>query len=349
MIRILIADDSMVISLMLKAILNAENDFEVIGLARNGEEAIQMAQKLKPDLITMDIRMPVMDGFEATDEIMSTIPTPIVVVSSSVDAEELRITFRAIEKGALAVIEKPFGSKHPDFEKGRRDMVHTIRAMASVKVVTRDKRTRRIQSLKKRHTEKIIAKPFEMVAIGCSTGGPQVLREILPSLPANFPSPIVIVQHISRGFMPGLVTWLNSSCSMHVKVAEHEEFLHPGTIYFAPDDKHLLINRCHNAQLATYLSENPPVGQFRPSATPLMQSAAKACGELAIGILLTGMGDDGASGLLTLRQAGGHTLVQDKESSVVYGMPAVALKINAVDKVVDLNEIASYLEKVVQR
>ncbi|PJA32690.1 MAG: chemotaxis response regulator protein-glutamate methylesterase [Zetaproteobacteria bacterium CG_4_9_14_3_um_filter_53_7] len=345
MIRILIVEDSIVVSMLLKGMLAAESDFEVVGHARNGEEGVRLARELKPDLITMDIRMPVMDGFEATCQIMSTNPIPIVVISSSVDAEELRITFRAIEMGALAVIEKPFGPRHPDYEKGRHDMIQIIRAMAGVKVVRRNRKVGRVRPDEVFQRTIKIRKSFELVAIGCSTGGPQVLKSILSELPASFPLPVVVVQHISRGFVQGLASWLNSVSPLHVKMAEQGEPLLPGFVYIAPDDKHLLVTR-HGSRLIASLSAAPPVGQFRPSATPLMQSVATACGEMAIGMLLSGMGDDGAAGLLELRQAKGHTLVQDQASSVVYGMPGSALKLDAVDEVVNLNEIPSYLQKV---
>jgi len=343
----LVVEDSIVVSMLLKSMLNAEADFEVIGHARNGEEGVRLARELKPDLITMDIRMPVMDGFEATCEIMRSNPVPIVVISSSVDAEELRITFRAIEMGALAVIEKPFGPKHPDYDKGRQQMIQTVRAMASVKVVMRDRKASRVLAAEVFQRSITVHKRFELLAIGCSTGGPQVLKSILSSLPAEFPLPIVVVQHISHGFVQGLASWLDSVSALRVKVAVHGEPLLPASVYIAPDERHLLVARC-GSRLTASLSDAPPVGQFRPSVTPLMQSVATSCGEMAIGMLLSGMGDDGAAGLLALRQAKGHTVVQDQASAVVYGMPGSAIKLNAVDEVVNLGEIPSYLQKVVK-
>jgi len=347
MIRILIVEDSIVVSMLLKAMLAAERDFEVVGHARNGKEGVALAQELKPDLITMDIRMPVMDGFEATCEIMSSNPIPIVVISSSVDAEELRITFRAIEMGALAVIEKPFGPKHPDYDRGRRNMIQTIRAMASVKVVRRNRKNDRVRPVDVCRHRAPLKRPYELIAIGCSTGGPQVLKSILSALPAGFPLPIVIVQHISHGFVLGLASWLNSISPLEVKVVRHAEPLLPGTVYIAPDDRHLLVTRSGSGLHAS-LSDAPLVGQFRPSATPLLQSVATTCGEMAIGMLLSGMGDDGAVGLLALHQAKGHTLAQDQASSVVFGMPGSAIKLNAVDEVLGIDEIASYLDAAVQ-
>lgn len=348
MIRILICEDSPVIALLLKAIFEHEPDFNVVGHAKNGRECVQMAHELKPNLITMDIRMPVMDGFEATRVIMSSSPIPIVVVSSSVNDEELKITFRAIEEGALSVIEKPHGMNHPNFETIRRELVETVRAMADVKLIRRS-------SPKKLRTADIVRIPaspnasaYELVAIGCSTGGPQVLQQVLSSLPVNFPVPIVIAQHISRGFIGGMVSWLSGHTLLRVKEAQQGETLLAGTVYFAPDDSHLQIAR--NSQgLTAQLKQDPPVNGFRPAATPLLQSAAQTCKKNAIGALFSGMGCDGAEGLLAIRRAGGHTLVQDPESAVVYGMPGAAVALDAVDEIVKLNRIAAYLAHLVQK
>lgn len=348
MIKILICEDSPVVALLLKAIFEREPDFKVIGLAKNGREGVQMAHELKPDLITMDIRMPKMDGFEATRMIMESKPIPIVVVSSSVDDEEMKITFRAIEEGALSVIEKPHGINHPDFGAIRRELVETVRAMASVKLI------RRISLRKPRSTEMASipafteAGAYELVAIGCSTGGPIALQQVLPSLPVNFPVPIVIAQHISRGFIGGMVSWLGGHTLLRVKEAQQGEPLLAGTVYFAPDDAHLLIARNSNG-LAAQLRQGPPVNGFRPSATPLLESVAQTCGKSAIGAIFTGMGCDGAEGLLALRRAGGHTIVQDPESSAVYGMPGAAIALDAVDEIVKLDRIAAYLSNLVQK
>lgn len=342
MIRILIVEDSDVVSLLLKTIIDNEADMQVIGQARNGREAVQMAHDLKPDLVTMDIRMPVMDGFEATRLIMSTDAVPIVVISSSVDDEELKITFRAIEEGALAVIEKPMGFNHPRFEEMHRELIETVRSMAEVKVVQRIERFSKdavdifeaaIQQRTKAH---------EIIAIGCSTGGPQALLAILSKLPLGFPIAIVVAQHISKGFIGGLVTWLRGNSLLNILVAEDNQPLLPGTVYFAPDNYHLHVVRGQNG-LVTKLSEGVEVNGFKPSATPLFKSVAKTCNGRGVGVLLTGMGSDGAEGLLEMRQAGSHTLVQDEASAVVYGMPGAAIAIDAVDQVLQLDKMPSYL------
>ena len=348
MIRILIAEDSDVVALLLKTIFEQEPDFEIVGHARDGREAVKMSHELRPDLITMDIRMPKMDGFEATRMIMADNPLPIVVVSSSVDNEELRITFRAIEEGALAVIEKPRGFGHPDFEMIRSELVDTVRAMAEVKVVRRRPLKRKIEDVD--IFEKAIVQKTQahhIVALGCSTGGPQALQHILSSIPMGFPVPIVITQHISKGFISGLVHWMRGNTLLDVKLAEHNEPLQAGTIYFAPDDHHLRVKRNGNG-LTAELTQDPPMNGFRPSVTPLFQSLAQYCAGHAIAGLLTGMGGDGAQGLLEARKAKCHTFVQDEESAIVYGMPGTALALDAADQVVQLDKIASYVTSLVR-
>jgi two-component system chemotaxis response regulator CheB len=342
MIRILITEDSAVVAMLLKTIFEQEDDLEVVGHARDGREAVAMTAALHPDLITMDIRMPVMDGFEATREIMSERPTPIVVISSSVDDEELRITFRAIEEGALAVIEKPQGFGHPDFESIRRNLVNTVRAMAEVKLVRR-----------RRHPppETPRARPAapprekgecELVAIGASTGGPQALRHLLAALPREFAAPVVVVQHIGSGFLSGLVGWLNGFSGPRVRLAEHGTALRGGEIYFAPDGRHLKVERVNRRLIAT-LHGGPTIHGVRPSVEPLFESVAHACGMRAVGVLLSGMGEDGAKGLLALRRAGARTLAQSAESCVVFGMPGAAVALGAVQETLGLEAIAARL------
>ncbi len=351
MLRILIVEDSSVVAMLLEAIFQQEQDMQVVGHAKNGREGVLMAQDLKPDVITMDIRMLVMDGFEATRMIMADNPTPIVVVSSSVDDAELGITFRAIEEGALAVMEKPRGFTHPDFEEIRRDLVDTVRAMAGVKLFRRKKVAQQAVIAQKiaspSKTTRQRAKGYELLAIGCSTGGPQILQRIFSRLPADFPVPILVTQHISKGFVGGLVSWLAGNTLLTVKLAAQNEVLKAGVVYFAPDDHHLLVTRSASG-LVVDLNQAPLCNGFRPSASVMFRAVADTCQGRAIGALLTGMGVDGADGLLTLRQAGSHTVVQDEVSAVVYGMPGAAIALDAVDKKVDADKMAAYFSQMVQ-
>lgn len=342
MIKVLIVEDSDVVSMILKAMLDAEPDIEVIGRARTGYEAILLTRRLNPDLITMDIRMPEMDGLTAIREIMSTTPKGIVVISSNVD-DELHIGFRAIDEGALAVLEKPCALGDADFVSIHRAIVDTVRAMAEVKLVKRMNHGLRSQ-IRYAGWEQDSRK-FDMIAIASSTGGPQALKQILSSLPASFSLPIVIVQHISKGFVSGMVSWLNEFSLLQLKIAEDNEFLLPATVYFAPDDHHCLVNRTANG-LRINLDKASAVNGFRPSATPMFNSVAFACPHQAVGVILSGMGNDGAEGLLSMRRQGCVTLAQNEGTSIVFGMPSAAIAIDAVDDVLPLENIAEHLTKL---
>jgi len=340
MINILITEDSDVVAALLQGIFQAEPDLRVVGRARNGREAVTLAHELKPDLVTMDIRMPVMDGFEATRMIMATQPLPIVVISSSVDDEELRITFRAIEEGALAVIEKPRGLSHPDFERIRRELVETCRAMAEVKVVRRRRPQPSLAIFQPPMPRRSAG--HEVVGLALSTGGPQALSTLLAGMPVGYPLPLLVVQHISPGFVGGLVSWLRGQTLLEVCLAKADMPLQAGTVYVAPDARHLEVAR-RDGRLYTSLSSEPAVERFRPSATALFHSLARCCGATAIGGIFTGMGTDGSEGLLALHRAGGHVFAQDEESSVVYGMPGAARAAGCVDQVVPLARIPTHL------
>ncbi|RZU47732.1 two-component system chemotaxis response regulator CheB [Fluviicoccus keumensis] len=346
MIRILIAEDSRVVSVLLKTIFEQEPDMQVVGQAMNGEEAVRMARELKPDIVTMDIRMPVMDGFEATHHIMRETPLPIVVISISINDEEMNTTFRALEEGALAVIEKPVGISHPDFEDNRRDLVNTVRAMSEIRVVRRRPDT---DGHSPSFRSGLAGRRPEVIAIGCSTGGPQALLAVLKGLRADFPVPIVVTQHMTKGFVGGLIAWLQKHTPLTLRLAGDRQLLEAGAVYFAPDEHHLLVERGADGWLYTRLDQGAPTNALRPSVTRLFHSVAHAAHGAAVGVLLTGMGEDGAEGLLAMRKAGCHTIVQDNASSVVYGMPGAALAIEAVDEVVGLGKMAAYLTDAVLR
>ncbi len=343
MIKLLIVDDSETETLILKHIFQSAPDFEIVGYAKNGQEALNQVRLLKPDIVTMDVHMPLMSGIEATRLIMSECPLPIVVISSKLQDIELNASFYALEAGALSVLEKPVNINSPHFESIKNNIISTIRNMAQIKVI---KRRFTKKTLTKAHVPKV--KPlnnYELIAIGTSVGGPQALKMILSNLPDDFSLPIVIVQHMTLGFIEGFAKWLNNNIDLRVKIAEQGELLNPGIVYFAPDDFHLKVIR-KDGQLIAHLVKGELVSGFRPSATELLKSVAEVCGESAIGILLTGMGNDGAEGMLALKKAHGHTLIQDPESAVVFGMPGVALSLDAVDKIIELNRFASYLKNM---
>lgn len=345
MIKILIVDDSETETAILKTLFNSEPDFEVIACAKNGKEAVELTQLLKPDLITMDIQMPVMDGIEAIRMIMTQYPVPIIVISSKLNDESLNAAFQAMEAGALSVLDKPVNVLMPEFNKEKQKIIDTLRNMAEIKVIKRRFYTNAKNKISSLMTPEVKSNHYEIIAIGSSVGGPQALKTILAKLPHNFPVPVVVVQHMTRGYMQGFCKWLNGFTALKVQTAKNNEELQKGNIYFAPDECHLEIHR-YNQQLVAKLIPGQPISGFYPSITALFLSIAKVSGKNSIGIILTGMGNDGAKGLLELKQTKAHTLIQDEKSSVVFGMAGVALSIGAVDKVIDLNEIADYLMKI---
>jgi len=334
MIRVLVIEDSPTMRILLKNILESDADLKVIGMAPNGEEGVRQALALKPDIITMDIHMPGMDGFEATRRIMEQRPTPIVIVSSSVESSEVLITFNAMQAGALEVIEKPAATTHPDFAALRARLITTVKLMSEVKVI---RRYRSHSSARSRGEEGARAvQPYALLAVGASTGGPAALNTLFKGLPADFPLPVVVVQHMTIGFTAGLAAWLQLESPLKVKVAAEGEYLQPGTIYFAPDDTH--IQAMNRGLLG--LSKAPPVSHVRPSATVLFESVARVYGGEAIGVLLTGMGDDGARGLKAMHDRGAATIAQDEATSAVYGMPKVAVELGGANQVLPLPQIA---------
>lgn len=344
-IRVLVAEDSTTVRELLVAMFNGENNIEVVGEAKNGIEAVQLTKRLKPDVITMDIQMPVMDGFAATKEIMIEQPTPIVIVSGHMDVREITVSMQALSAGALAVLPKPRGPGDADFQTKSRELIETIKAMSQVKVVRhwreRAVRAARVPSLPPpRHGVRCRA-----VAIGISTGGPGALHQILAVLPRDFPAPILVVQHITRGFVGGLAQWLNTVTSLKVKVAEDGEHLAPGTIYLAPDDRHLGVAKHDRVAL----SDAPHIKGFRPAVTHMFASVARAFGPAVVAVIMTGMGDDGVAGLEDVRVAGGRIVAQDEASSVVFGMPGAAIEAGFVDVVLPLAAIVQQLANQVYR
>lgn len=338
MIRVLIAEDSLTAQALLGAILASDRDIQVVGKASNGLEAVEQTRNLRPDLVTMDIHMPLLDGLEATKEIMIAAPTPIVIVTGSSGARDLEGSMHALRAGALDVIAKPPGPESPTFDESARSLIATIKAMAQVKVVRHWRNEPRPVVT---HVTRTTGKPI--VAIVASTGGPAALHQLLKELPGDFHAPVLVVQHISPGFAPGLVSWLNGDSDLHVKLAEQDETLQPHTVYLAPDQQHLGVS----AQGNVVLSDAPPVAGFRPSGTYLFESVARVYGAAAVALVLTGMGEDGVAGLRAIRKAGGRTIAQDEKSCVIFGMPGAAVAAGLADHVVPLNDIASRLVELV--
>ena len=334
MFRVLIVDDSPVVREILQEWLASEKDIEVVGEAENGGSAVDLVKKLSPDLVIMDILMPGIDGLEATEIIMADHPTPILIFSSVANDQEANIAFEAISRGALDVMAKP-DSVRQNHQSIKEELIKKIRILSRIPVIRHPRG--RITARARKQEMKIISPlqvRYEVLGIGASTGGPRALHEILQHFPKNFPSPILVVQHIAKAFIEGLVNWINKDSELSVKIAKQGEKLKPATVYLAPPDLHLLVrnDRIH-------LKDTPPVNNCRPSVDVLFQSLAESYGERAVAVLLTGMGNDGAVGMKEIYERGGKTIAQDQETSLVFGMPASAIEMSVVDKVLPLGRI----------
>jgi len=344
MIKVLIVEDSAVVRQHLKNILEEDGGIRVVGMAENGEESLKFVQKQKPDVITMDINMPGMNGLDATRRIMETHPVPIVIVSASFDSSDVDKSFRAMEAGALAIVEKPLGEGHSDYDSASKTLVQTVKLMSEVKVVKRWTKSRFPRTTDIVTSEVVsgqMPNNIKAVVIGASTGGPPVLQTILSGLPREFPVPILVVQHIARGFLEGMVAWLGQTTSLPIHTAAYGDRPLPGHVYFAPDNFHMEIrgNRI-------VLNKDKPEYGIRPSVSHLFRSAANVFGENTIGVLLTGMGKDGAEELKMMKEKGAVTIVQDEESSVVYGMPGEALRLDAAIYVLPPHKMAPALKSL---
>lgn len=348
MVNVLIVEDSPVVRDFLSHILSADPEINVIGTASNGIEALEFVSQKTPDVITMDVIMPKMDGFEATRRIMETTPVPIVIVSASWDPNAVEKTFKAIEAGAVSALEKPGGLRSSDYRDKARELVQTVKLMSEVRVV------KRTPIYQKRETAACVSHAakiglngspldIKLVAIGASTGGPQALNTILSGLTDDFPPPVLIVQHIADGFVHGLIGWLNQSSAIPVKIAEHGEQILNGHAYVAPDGFHLKVSDDNRI----LLNKGDPENFVRPSVSYFFRSVGEVFGRNAIAVLLTGMGIDGADELKLMREKGAVTIAQDKDSSIVYGMPGEAARLDAAKYVLPLERIAATLKTLV--
>jgi two-component system, chemotaxis family, protein-glutamate methylesterase/glutaminase len=344
MIKVLITEDSPVVRGYLKYILGSDPDIQVVGTAQDGEEAVRMVEIHKPDVVTMDIHMPKMDGFEATRKIMESNPVPIVIVSASWNPEEVDKTFRTMEAGAVAALEKPRGMGHPNSESSVKELVQTVKLMSEVKVVRRWSKYKSgkpavPETVKTAEVEEpvTIRLDAQLLAIGASTGGPMVLQTILANLPKDFPVPVVIVQHIALGFLAGLRDWLGRGSAMPVHIAEDKQQLNPGHVYLAPDGFQMGVDRYRKVALRKDVLNYT----LCPSVSYMFRSVAESFGNKAVCVLLTGMGKDGSEEMKLIRDKGAVTIAQDQDSSVVHGMPGEAIKLDGATYVLSPEKIAS--------
>jgi two-component system, chemotaxis family, protein-glutamate methylesterase/glutaminase len=344
MIKVLIVDDSAVARELIEHILSSDPEIEVIGSARSGVEALAALEHMRPDVVTMDVQMPGIDGFETTYRIMTHHPVPVIIVTSILDPQTDSASFRTLEAGALAILPKPPGIGHRDHERTAAQLVQTVKLMSEVKVVRRS-----IRPAKPRQSELVAPAPLpatiKAVAIGASTGGPMVVRTILAALPAEFPAPLLVVQHMAGEFIGGFSEWLDNSCAIRVKVAQQGEPLRPGTAYVAPGGVEMGVE----GQRRIILARGRAGQTLCPSVAYLFHSMAEQYAEGAVGILLSGMGGDGARGLKEMKDRGALTIAQDEESCVIFGMPGEAVKLKAAQHVLPPDSIAAMLLALVKK
>lgn len=335
MIRVLIVDDSAVVRQVLTSELSKYEDIEVVGSAIDPYVAREKIIHLKPEVITLDIEMPRMDGLSFLKKLMKHYPMPVVVVSS-LTPKNSETAIKALALGAIEIVSKP-GSQYsiPDVSK---NLVRAIRAAASANIAQRIQAGQsQTPGAPKQIQESLLTTTHKVIAIGASTGGTQAIETVLKEMPANSPG-IVIVQHMPEFFTASFSERLNTICPMHIKEAKDGDKVVPGIALIAPGNLHMLVLKS-GAQYFVRLKNGPQVHHQRPSVDILFQSVAKNVGKNAVGVLLTGMGADGAKGLLDMRKEGAFTMAQDEKTCIVFGMPKEAIKLNAVDKVVPLQNI----------
>ena len=340
--RVMIVEDSAVVRALLEYSIGRDPRLEVCATAASAEDALEILEQDLPDVIAMDIHLPGMDGLEATRRIMSKRPVPIVVVAASVESRKWNATaMEALRAGALTVLEKPVGTTNADYEALAERLCTQLVIMSQVNLVRQHGNgvPHSAQGPVKRYRS---PGGFKMLGIVCSTGGPAALIQLLGALGAGFPLPILLVQHMTASFLPGFASWLESVCPFSVILAEDGCIPVAGSLYMAPAETHL---RMDEGRLC--LDSGGPVSFQRPSGTVLFQSMAEELEAGALGVLLTGMGGDGASGLLDIRRRGGYTIAEDETTSVVYGMPAAAVKMGAVCESLPLPAIAARVLELV--
>ncbi len=369
-IRVVVVDDSALMRRLITDMLQRDPAIQVVGVASNGREAIEVVQRLRPDVVTMDVRMPVMDGLATTEHLMAYCPTPILVLTASLASYEVDITFKMLGAGALEVIEKPRGDNAQTIEHAARDLVRRVKILSRVRVVTHLRGRRRassndsaLQPAFPAHqaptpgpqsapsTGTPIVSPISsapaaplnpIVVIGASTGGPRVIRQIIAGLPRTFPAAVLVVQHIAEGFSEGMAEWLASIGTLPVHLAREGSPIRAGEVLIAPDQRSLLVT--HHGTI--HLSDAPLLIQ-RPSIDITMQAVADVYGARAVGVLLTGMGRDGAYGMRALYRRQAYTIAQDEASCAIFGMPRAAIQLGVVRDVLPPEAIAPRLVEVV--
>ncbi|MFZ4399699.1 MAG: chemotaxis-specific protein-glutamate methyltransferase CheB [Bacteroidales bacterium] len=348
-IKVLIVDDSLVTQKLLRTIVNGDDRFELTDIAENGKQAIEMIKKHQPDVVSMDIVMPIMDGIEATRIIMQENPLPVIIVSSLYQTSEIEMAMKVLEAGAVAILPRPQGPEHIKHQQTVQQYLNMLQLMSEVKVVRRKKEitTPLIKNSKiynpseQKNTDN---RSFQVLAIGASAGGPEGIRTILSDLPADFQLPVFIVQHIDPHFAEGFAVWLNSYSKINVSIAINGEKIIPGNAYLPPGDHHMFINK--NNTIA--ITKDLPVKGLRPSVDLLFKSIANTYGKNSIIVLLSGMGKDGAVELKNLFDLGAYTIAQEETSCLVFGMPGEAVKLGGVCKLLSPENIIKEINNIIR-
>ncbi|MGQ9366925.1 chemotaxis-specific protein-glutamate methyltransferase CheB [Azospirillum sp. A39] len=343
-IRVLVVEDSPVVQELLVHIIGQDPRLEVAAVASSAEVALRLLERIRPDVVSLDIRLPGMNGFEATKRIMNQHPVPIVVVANDVHDASMNISMNALRAGALAVVEKPGSISRADYDAVARHLCTQLYAMSQVRVIRQRFRaaTQPQAAAPPPPVPEAVDRTYEALGLVASTGGPNALVKVLNGLPADFPLPILVVQHIGAAFVAGFANWLDTVCPQTVVLAEDRMELRPGRVHVAPGDHHLELARGQ-----VRLGGGAPVCGQRPSGSVLFSSMAAHCGATGIGVLLTGMGEDGAEGLLALRRAGGYTVAEDASTAVIHGMPGAAIALGGAVEALPLHKIAARLCELV--
>ncbi|MDJ1182020.1 chemotaxis-specific protein-glutamate methyltransferase CheB [Roseofilum casamattae] len=341
-IRVIIVEDSPIALLILRRMLDASDAIQVVGTARNGKEAIALIPQVNPHVVCTDLHMPEMDGLTLTQEIMAAYPRPILAISSSVRERDTQQVFQLLEAGAVDVFPKPEGGLGVDRDRIQRTLIQKIKVLSGVSVFAHQRHKSDRLSLQpsvptpRMFSSSRLPSSLGAIALGASTGGPQALQQILSQFPASLPVPIICVQHISQGFLQGFIDWLSSDCQLPISIARSGDRPQPGTIYFPPERSHLLLDRSGRF----IYSQEPGVGGHCPSITPTFKAIARYYQRHSIAVLLTGMGRDGADGMLAISNVGGITLAQNEATCTVFGMPKEAIALGAVRQVLPVEAIA---------
>lgn len=343
MVKVLIVDDSAFMRNALSNMLSSDPEIQIVGKARDGLEAIELVEKLRPDIVTMDVEMPRMDGIAALKHIMEKNPVPVIMVSS-ITTDGAKVTLDALDLGAVDFIPKNLSDLSINIVKIREVLIDKIKHIARKGIVKR--RIRPAATPKALEIPKSIPmrttgeRRINLVSIGTSTGGPKALQEIISKLPKDFPTPIVIAQHMPPNFTGPFAERLNNLCKIEVKEAEDGESLKNGVTYIAPGRGHMRVKRQRGIDTVVSISENKDEFIYRPSVDALMMSVAEIFPGRALGVILTGMGNDGFKGLTKLKETGGRIFAQNEETCVVYGMPKAVVDAGIADKVLAIEEMA---------